>query len=209
MSRDEPRTHCAVDGCGQQVKSKPWSKHCEHHHSHARLYGHPTVKVPRHLEYRRYRDPVAKTLAKYDRSKAVQAALAVADDLLTYRPRMDYKNHLQLAEHMAFLREGGVTAKEILQNVCETTAMRMLGRRLEEERAFDYALARRVLMLRPRAARREGSWRPGGPLLRYAGNLIREEFGAFPYGLLAKLESDDEARAVRKEAFLTGWTVRE
>jgi hypothetical protein len=175
--------------------------------SESRARGHPTVKVPRHLEYRRYRDPVAKALAKYERSKAVQAALAVADDLLTYRPRMDYKNHQQLAEHMAFLREGGVTAKEILQNVCETAAMRMLGRRLEEERAFDYVLARRVLMLRPRATRRPGAWRPGGPLLRYAGNLIREEFGVFPYGLLAKLEADDEARAQAKEAFRTGWAV--
>jgi hypothetical protein len=204
MASKEPRTLCAVAGCPNRVKSTPWSKHCERHHARARQYGHPTVKVPRHLEYRRYRDPVAKTLAKYGRSNAVQKALVVADDLLTYRPQMDYKNHLQLAEHMALLREGGVTAREILQNVCETAAMRMLGRRLEEERAFDYALARRVLMLRPR-----GTWRPGGPLLRYAGNLIREELGVFPYGLLAKLEEDDQARAQAKEEFRTGWAVPE
>jgi hypothetical protein len=194
---------CAVPDCPKPVHGLPWSRFCRKHNKHNNRFGAPTVRATRAGELRRHREPISRVLAKYGHSKAVQAALHIADDILLYRPRADFTVHYQIQEQMTRLRTAGVTARELLQRVCEVVALQMLENRFESERVFTYSLARHVLQLRSQV-----KWRPTGVLLRYLGTVLREELGVFPYGVLQRIERDAEARKDAKRAFESGWTIQ-
>jgi hypothetical protein len=203
LVRSTPATKCAASGCPRAVVGAPWSLYCRKHNKQANRYGAPNVNTSTRGELRRYREPISRVLAKYSESDAVQKALHVADDILLYRPRADFTVHYKIQEQMRRLRAEGVTARELLQRVCEVVALQMLDNRFENERVFTYALARHVLQLRS-----QKTWRPGGVLCRYLGALLRDELGVFPHAVLRQIEKDAEARRDAKRAFETGWQIR-
>jgi hypothetical protein len=164
--------------------------------------GSPTGRGLRGEERRKYRAAIEETLARYSTSKAVQSALFVASDVLQYHARRDFTTHHATAAHMLRLRAEGVQPREIVQRVCEVTALQVYDARFATPTELDIAMARHILHTR-RAPRRLA----GGPLLRYVGSLVREQFGLFPYGVCDRINRDVQVRQEAKKAFETGWTL--
>ena len=198
-----PRTTCAALGCSRPVTGHPWSAYCSTHGMKICRNGAPHARALKHAELMRHREPVARTLAKYLESSAVKSALMLADDVLTFRPRHDFGYENEMREQMLLLRDHGVTAREVLQRVCEIWCLQAFDQRFSTDRELHHALARGVLKLR-----RWGLWRPGSRLLRSLGRELQEQLGTFATGLYMQIEKDHEVRAQAKKNFETGWTIR-
>ena len=148
-----------------------------------------------------YRDRISFVLDKYACSNAVTAAVMVADDLLNWRPRADFTVHYRLAEEMRRLRDGGVTARQMLQRVSEVWALQAFDGRFGSERELRVSLARGVLLLRPLGKR------PYGPLLGLLGRELQEDLGKFAAGVCWRIEEDAKVRAGARKAF-DQWAMR-
>lgn len=161
------------------------------------------IKASRRHELKRYREKIQQVLAKYHDSKPVQIALTLADDLLVYRPRADFTKHHRTAEQMKRLRNGGITARDVLQRICEVWALQMFDQRFEDVKVLENALARHLLQLVP-----QGTYRPPGTLLRYLGSMLAEDFGLFCTGVCRQIDRDAEARRDARKVFNEGWAIR-
>jgi hypothetical protein len=100
-------------------------------------------RAVRPSELRPYDEPVTRTLARYLNSKAVQAALLLASELLNYRPHREYSWELKLQSQMARLRDGGVTPRELLARICAVWALQVDRERFASPREIHHAVARR------------------------------------------------------------------
>ncbi len=198
----ETTTLCSVTGCSRAVEGAPWSTMCSKHAMRQYRTGTTGANPMKRADLAIHRKRISFVLDKYGRSKAVAAAVMLADDLLNWRPKHDWTVQYTLAEQMQRLRDGGVTAREVLQRVCEVWALQAFEQRFDGERVLEYGLARAVLMLRG-----QRTWRPAGPLLRLLGRELREAFGKFAAGVCWRIEEDDKVRAGAKQAF-DQWAMR-
>ncbi|MGH7489084.1 MAG: hypothetical protein ACREMY_26295, partial [bacterium] len=121
----------------------------------------------------------------------------------SYRPPRDFRVHYDIAREMTRLRENGCTAREIIQRLTEVYALAMTTARFRTAKELAHALGRNVLKLRSRAGQK-----PNGVLVRYLGNILKEDLGSFCTALFARVESDGDVRAKAKQAFRDGWTIR-
>lgn len=198
-----PAVHlCSVTGCRQPVSRYPWSALCDKHSARQYRTGTTRLDSMRRGELAKYRERISFVLDKYGSSKAVDAAVMLADDFLQWKPRGDFTNHYRLAAQMQRLKEGGCTAREFLQRVCEVWALQAFDQRFANERELLFALSRGVLYLRP-----QGTSRPAGPLLKLLGRELLADLGKFAAGVCMRIEKDDEVRAGAKKAF-EQWTMR-
>lgn len=197
-----PVTTCTVTGCTRPVSGIPWSTLCATHGQRQYRTGSTRLDTMRRGELAKYRDRISFVLDKYACSKAIEAAVMLADDFLQWRPRADFTNHYKLASHMQRLKDGGCTARELIQRVCEVWALQAFDQRFADERELMYAMARSVLMLRS-----QGKTRPAGPLLRLLGRELLEDLGKFAAGVCMRITQDDEVRAGAKRAF-EQWSMR-
>ncbi|HEX4049913.1 MAG TPA: hypothetical protein VHY19_03425 [Steroidobacteraceae bacterium] len=161
------------------------------------------VRASKRGELKRYRDKIQQVLAKYHDSKPVQTALMIADDLLNYRPHADWTKHHRCAEQMKRLRDGGITARDVVQRAAEVWALQQFDQRFETRKVLDNAMARHLLQLVP-----QGTYRAPGTLLRYLGEMLTDDLGLFCTGVCRQIERDDAARRDARRTFNDGWAIR-
>ena len=198
------RRRCSALGCQQYVEEgNHWSDLCHKHAARKYRTGtagaNPMVKG----DLKKYREQIDRTLDRYACSKAVHAAVLIADDYLHWRPRSDFTNHYTLADQMKRLRTHArpTTAREFLQRSCEVWALQAFDQRFDTTELLAISMARGVLMLRG-----QGTFRPGRPLLRLLGDQLVEDLGKFCAGVCLKIEADHQMRVNAKRAF-ESWAI--
>src|SRR5688572_3913805 len=169
---------CAEPGCGRPGH-RGWSRWCSAHMSKAARYGAPRARPVRAAELAYHRPMIARALGRYWDSKAVQAALREANDLLDYVPSHGFTVQARIRSQMGRLRAAGVEPGELLQRVSEVVALEYLDDRFRSLREANFALAREILKLRSMR-----TFRPDSTLLNWLGGLIRERLAAFCLALL-------------------------
>lgn len=104
-------------------------------------------------------------------------------------------------EQFRRLKEGGVTARELLTETCAVFAMELLeDLRFPSPRAADYTAARQVLKLR-----NQGRFRPNSVLLKQMGGYLRDQLAAFAYAITREAAKFDTKRIELRERMLGGW----
>lgn len=191
-------TTCAVPGCVRPVHAARFGGTlCASHSDHKARFGSPTERCLHRGVLKRYREEIARVLAKYGHTPAVAAALNTCADLLLYQPSSDFTSHHATAAQFARLRDGAVTPRDLLQRAVEVFAVHKFDGQWTTPAVLDSTLARFTMQLRPSY----GVWRPRQPLLRYMGGLIRENLALFPYAVLARVERDRNIKATAKELY--------
>ena len=191
-------------GCMAAPASLPWSALCPVHEMRRCRTGHVNGRSVKAHERRRYSEPVGRTLAKYLTSTAVQTALSLAGDLLTFRARQEFTTQLDTQAEMASLLDAGVTPRQLLQAIGEVWMLNAFDARFHDERELQVAMASAVLKLKARSGRVRTY-----PLARtkmFLGNELLETFGKFLAGVSMKIEQDTETRKVAQKAF-EQWTL--
>lgn len=191
---------CSAPRCGRPRDS--WHAFCGLHAKRQYRHGHYSVREGiREASLQPYREWVDEGLRKYTGSKAVQAALQLADSVLHYEPTNGYTFQRQLASMMQGLRDHGVTPYDVLLRVCMFHAAfdEYRERFHGAQRAEDLALARIVMRLTP-LARKGRRW--PSRALALLGATLREDLGAFAVTLIRRLQQDAEARHALRAATL-------
>jgi hypothetical protein len=140
---------------------------------------------------------IREGLGRYQQSKPVTSALALAESTLEYVPDYGWTWQYDLEKRMAILRGAGVTPLNLIQRVAEHYALVERQPHLfKVQRSQHMALARHVLRLT-----KLGRWRPGTRLLISLGGMLAEDLGAFAIQLLRRLQTDlAERQALRRSA---------
>jgi hypothetical protein len=191
-------TACAA-GCGRAPA--PRSRHCRRHALRLTRYGHVNVMPLRDSEIRPFHAWVAAGFDRYADQKATTAALTLAERLLAFRPTRDFTIHYKAASALQGLADAGVSPRDVLIRVAVFYAFLQVrpSRFHGSQKAEDFALARLVLRLGPRRARRDP--RPSARLLQFLGERIRTDCAPYALALLRRIEQDaDHERALRGAA---------
>lgn len=181
---------CAVHDCNRPIwrnRSRFCGRHMNLHNAH----GHPVAKAIPDREFNQRREWIDRGLVRYSNTKAYNAALRMADELLNYEPSHQFTVLLQMQRRLRILQGAGITPLDVVRRVCAYVAYIRLHPR-PDQRSEDYGLARAVLRLAPL----EG-FRPQGRLLKFLGPEIRERLYVFANAFLDRLERDESERRAR------------
>lgn len=140
--------------------------------------------------------------AAYAHTVQMEAALQFFAELLAFRRRHEWSDHVQMERQMQRLSAAGVTYVEAFKRVCEFAAyLDATPHAFPNRKAERFALARAVLKLASM-----GTYRPTSRLLGFLGDWLYEE-GCLSAAsaFVRKLNKDAAARAaLMKQA--TDWS---
>lgn len=192
---DPKPTTCAAKRCTSPTMRGGWSRFCSRHAIRFFRYGHEEGQPVKDYDLKTYRARVASGLARYENTKAVQAALHLSNEILNYRATFGWTKQLNLQSQMGRLRGAGVTPRDLLARVCEHYALVEANpHRFRTSREEDHAISRAVLRLD-----KMGTWRPNAHLMNYLGGILREELGAFAIMFIRRLQADARQRQEFRE----------
>lgn len=184
---------CGVRGC--PGTTTPYGTYCNTHSTRQKRHGHPQGRAVTPQE-RRGVSWVRDALLAYRHTRAVQAALEQANNVLWFHPRHGWTWEVTAQERMAYLRDCGVQPLDVLTAVVEVAALSSGSpHRFQSARVEHVAMARAVLRLRSMH-----KWRPSAPLLRLFGSHLSDKFAVFNAAFLARLEQEALDRSKLSEA---------
>jgi hypothetical protein len=134
---------------------------------------------------------VTEGFHRYATHKATEAGLQLASEVLNYRATHGFTYQLEIQRYMTRLRDGGITAADVLIRVTEFVA-HTEQRKFASQREEDFALARIVISLAPV---RRGERRPTGRVLAVLGAMLRDACYLYAMRLAKKLREDAEERS--------------
>lgn len=191
---------CDVARCGRITHG--FSSHCSLHAD--QLYRHGAVGKAgvRETDYRTYNHWAAEGLARYRQTKATEAALNLADEVLNFRAVHQYKFHRELERMVALMRDDQVTASDILHRICLHVAFVTAhpGRFTGGPRVERLALARCVMRLCP--LRRYGRRWLVRSLVLLADIIFEDGLYLYAIKLVDRLKHDDAERRAKADAAL-------
>jgi hypothetical protein len=189
MRRDETQVAPCATGCGRKAPIR-YSKHCNTCARRIARNGAPHATALDLKMFDMYRKRIAEALARHRGTKAVQGALTLAAELLTWQPTHDFSIHFQLRQQLDRLQNFAVTPEQIVQRVCEFFAW-LHDNPLRTKREQEHKLAWAVLKLAPLRG-----WQARTHVLLLLNQLIEEEgLMQFAVGLRLKIEQDRTDRA--------------
>jgi hypothetical protein len=180
---DEPR-------CGRPTHG--FSSWCTKHASRAYMHGSPKMKHGvREGDLKPFGDWVSEGLARYRNTKASEAALKLAEDILNYKATNGYTFQRELQRMMGILRDDQVTASDILHRVCLMVAFASAapGRYSGSTKAENLAMGRMIMRLAP--LQRRGK-RYAARSVHLLGEMARDYLYVFGLKLHERLKLDAE-----------------
>jgi hypothetical protein len=191
---------CPEPYCGRPTHS--WSAHCGMHAARAYRFGSAGIKAGlRESELKPYAEWTAEGLTKYRNTRATEAGLKLADEVLNYRATHGRTYQLQLEHMMQILRDDQVNAEDVLRRVALFVAFasahpeRFKGLTKVE----DLALARCVMRLAP--LQRTGKRYPSRSLA-LLGSLLRDALYRWGLNLVDRLKVDAQSHQDKVSATL-------
>lgn len=194
---------CASEGCGREPRT--WSRYCTLHARRVYRNRDPNFRTFKARELAPYRSLSDEFMGRLEEHPAMIAAIAYMDSLLV-SPTLP----AALRQEMARLRAQGATGREMLAEVLPVfLLMHFNARAAGTDVTATVNLGKRLLGTRPLPSRRTRkgkaytTW-PRGKVLETAGQLLRDEVGAFAASFAQRIETtlaaQGEAAAALREA---------
>jgi hypothetical protein len=201
IERQKPRL-CDVPHCGRPCDTRGWSHLCSKHSARAYNNGGPLRSGIRETDYRVYNLWCAEGLAKYRNTKATEAALKIAETILTFTAIYQFRYYLELERMMQLMRDDQVSATDVLHRVCLHVAFVTAnpGRYGGDQNSERLALARCVMRLIP--LKRYGKRWTRRSLLLLAEHIMEDGLYLYALRLIDRMKADDAAKLALKEQSL-------
>jgi hypothetical protein len=191
---------CNEPRCGRPLHG--WGAFCGIHSNRNYRYGHPGIKEGlRESDLKPFAEWTAEGLTKYRASRATEAALKLAQEVLDYRATHGRTYQLQLEHMMQILKDDQVNAEDVLRRVALFVAFATAHpeRFKGSTRVEDLALARCVMRLAP--LQKTGKRYPSRSLA-LLGGLLRDALYRWGLNLVDRLKRDAEAHHEKVTASL-------
>jgi hypothetical protein len=198
-SASSPRT-CSYPRCGR--KAHGWSPHCGEHAAQAYRHGAPGKAGVRETDYRPFNNWTGAGIAKYRSTRATEAALTLAQQLLDFEPTNGFRYQLELQRMMCLLKGDEVQPSDVLHRVCLHVAFATSNpaRFTGGEKVERLAIGRTVMRLAP--LQRHGKRYSSRALYLLGDTVMSDGLYLYAIRLIDKLKTDDEKAYALKQAAL-------